>query len=131
MLLQMPLEEPVKKQFLQENWKYFHKYSLGCIGTLKNWLQDAYLLALDRSDKTITKEHLEETRLSGNRCAGMLEAIIDGESKMKKILSEGKLDSMLKQKTKSEEEKGTEAQSKTKVGNKNPGVCNSKRYVVG
>lgn len=131
MLRQMPLEESAEKLFFEEKWEYFYRYSLGCIGTLKLWLQDAYLLALDRRDKTITKEHLEETRISGNRCSGMLEAVIDGESKMKRIKSDGNLDSMLKQKDKGTKEKEAEAQTKTKVGNQKPGNHHPKRIPVG
>lgn len=88
LLLNMPLEQTAEK-LVDEDWKYFYTYSLGCIGSLKNWLMDAYSLAIKSESKTLTREHLEATRISGHRCLGMLQSIENGERNMEKIQSEG------------------------------------------
>ncbi len=95
LLIHMPLETTAEN-LIDSDWEYFYKYSLGCIGTLKIWLTDAYSLALDSKSNTITKEHLEETRKPGSRLSIMYDSILDGEKKKEYILSEGDLDAKLK-----------------------------------
>ncbi len=90
----MPLKK-TSEHLVDKDWRYFYKYSLGCIGSLKNWFMDAYSFALERQSKTLTKEHLEVTRISGRRSSGMLESILEGEKKMTNIKSEGNIDAKL------------------------------------
>lgn len=94
LLLHLPLEQTAEK-LADEEWRYLYQYSLGCIGTLKIWLKDAYSLALEEKAKTLTIEHLEKSRKSGHICSALLQSIEDGESTMKRILSEGNLEEKL------------------------------------
>lgn len=94
LLLHLPLEQTAEK-LADEKWKYLYKYSLGCIGTLKIWLKDAYSLALEEKAKTLTIEHLEKSRKSGHTCSALLQSIEEGESIMEKILSEGNIEEKL------------------------------------
>lgn len=80
LLAHMPLEITAEN-LVDYDWEYFYKYSLGCIGTLKIWLTDAYSLALDSKSNTITKEHLEETRKPGSSLSIMYDSILNGEKK--------------------------------------------------
>jgi Cdc6-like AAA superfamily ATPase len=77
----MPLEKTAEDLVIHD-FMYFYKYTLGCVGLLKDWFNSAYELALNDQAVTLTKNHLEETRISGQRSMGMLKSIIDGERKM-------------------------------------------------
>ncbi len=94
LLRSMPLEQ-TPEMLVDDDWKYFYQYSLGCIGVLKIWFMDAFSFALSLGATTLTKEHLEETRISGQRCSFMLQRIIEGENKMIKILSDGDISARL------------------------------------
>ncbi|WP_407306394.1 ATP-binding protein [Desulfosporosinus sp. SB140] len=83
-LRHMPLEKTAVA-LVKHDFMYFYKYTLGCVGSLKGWLNSAYDLALQDQAVTLTKKHLEETRISGHRSMGMLKSITDGERKMAKI----------------------------------------------
>lgn len=58
----MPLSEtpPLKQQY----WEFCYERSIGNVGTLKDWLTDAYDLALSESASTLTLEHLQQTAKS-------------------------------------------------------------------
>lgn len=111
---------------------YFYKYSLGCVGTLKEWFDRAYHLALSEDAETLTKEHLDLTRLSGRRCESILLGIREGEEKLALILSEGSLDESLgiTQKEKRTEEIIIENRKVTQRRSR-PFTRNPKRDVVG
>ncbi|KUO72187.1 MAG: hypothetical protein APF81_10960 [Desulfosporosinus sp. BRH_c37] len=83
-LRHMPLEKTAEA-LVKHNCMYFYKYTLGCVGSLKDWLNSAYDLALQDQAVTLTKKYLEEARISGHRCTGMLKSITDGERKMAMI----------------------------------------------
>jgi hypothetical protein len=90
LLLHMPFEQ-TSENLVDSDWEFFYTYSLGCIGTLKNWFTDAYSLALASNSNALTLEHLNETRLPGKRLSRMLDSIRDGEHRMEELLSEGDL----------------------------------------
>ncbi len=111
LLLNMPLEK-TSEHLIDKDWRYFYKYSLGCIGTLKNWLMRAYSVALDSQSKTLKKEHLDQTKITGLRSSGMLNSIIEGERTMESILSEGDISIKLGfGKTKEKTENSTDTQT--------------------
>ena len=88
LLRHMPLEKTAEALVI-DNFMYFYKYTLGCVGTLKDWFNSAYESALQEHAVTLTKKHLEETRISGHRCTGMLKSVLDGEKKLAVIKGEG------------------------------------------
>lgn len=128
LLQHMPLEQTAEN-LVDKDWTYFFKYSLGCIGSLKLWLMDAYGLVLDSKAKTLTKEHLEATKLSGHRLTGMLKSIEDGERKMKQIQSEGDIDSKLMLRKSEGESQSDSTKIQTK-GNTKPFERNPTRDIV-
>jgi len=94
LLRHMPLEKTAE-DLVRNNFMYFYKYTLGCVGSLKDWLNSAYDLALQDQAVTLTQKHLEETRISGHRCTGMIKSIYAGEKKLARIQSEGDIDEAL------------------------------------
>ncbi|AFM02254.1 hypothetical protein Desde_3991 [Desulfitobacterium dehalogenans ATCC 51507] len=124
-LRQMPLVKS-PENLVDQDFMYFYKYTLGCVGTLKEWLNSAYDFALLENAPTLTRKHLDETRISGHRSEGILNSIIKGEVKMKKIQSEGDLDKALcldrgkAQKTETNH-KETVKSSKALPGTRKPG----------
>lgn len=59
---QMPVPEMPD---LVGNWEYCYERSLGCIGTLKDWLTKALKDALDEDAHTVTLKHLENRAFLG------------------------------------------------------------------
>lgn len=75
----MPLQEEPN---LIEHWEYLYERSVGCVGTLKLWLNKSLQMALDEGAKTVTIKHLEEKCLSVNQCEKMITDILEGEMKL-------------------------------------------------
>ncbi|MEH1862103.1 MAG: AAA family ATPase [Nostoc sp.] len=73
---------------LVDRWEYLYERSLGCIGTLKDWLTRALKNALDRAATTVTLKDLQKRALSVAQCQKMFKEIQEGE----KELSETKED---------------------------------------
>ena len=76
---QMPVREMPD---LVGNWEYCYERSLGCIGTLKDWLTKALKDALDEDADTVTLKHLENRAWSAFKCRGMLKEIVEGEKQL-------------------------------------------------
>jgi hypothetical protein len=76
---QMPVREMPD---LVGNWEYCYERSLGCIGTLKDWLTKALKDALDEDANTVTLKHLENRAWSAFKCRGMLKEIVEGEKQL-------------------------------------------------
>ncbi len=75
----MPLlEEPD----LTEHVEYLYERSIGCVGTLKLWLNKALQAALEDNAKKLTLRHLEKCGLSVNQCEKMAGDSIEGEIKL-------------------------------------------------
>ena len=74
---QLPVQE--EPQLVQNHWEYLYARSLGCIGLLKQHLNQALRLALDEKAKTVTLAHLRKTALHKEKADLALEAILDGE----------------------------------------------------
>lgn len=74
---QLPVEcEP---QLLQNHWEFLYARSLGCVGLLKQHLNEALRLALDEGAKSVTLGHLRKTALHKEKVDLALEAILKGE----------------------------------------------------
>lgn len=83
--LHMPLEE---EPDLLSYWEYLYERSLGCVGTLKNWLNTSVGDALEEGAKTLTLKHLERRALSVAQCRNMLKTIKEGEHNHAQIEAE-------------------------------------------
>lgn len=76
----MPLPEtPALKQ---KYWEFCYERSIGNIGTLIDWLADAYDLALWENSSTVTLSHLQQTAKSASECEQMVLDAMAGESEL-------------------------------------------------
>ncbi|MBH8578327.1 AAA family ATPase [Nostocaceae cyanobacterium CENA369] len=66
----------------QKYWEFCYERSIGTIGTLKDWLAEAYDLALSENAKTLSLEHLKETAKKDYECENMALEAIKGEEKL-------------------------------------------------
>ncbi|WP_375469504.1 AAA family ATPase [uncultured Nostoc sp.] len=66
----------------QKCWEFCYERSIGNIGTLKDWLTDAYDLALSENATTLSFDHLKETAKSASECEQMALEAIEGETKL-------------------------------------------------
>ncbi|BAY33691.1 ATPase [Nostoc carneum NIES-2107] len=76
----MPLLEPPALR--EKYWEFCYERSIGNIGTLIDWLTDAYDLSLSENANTLTLEHLKETAKSASECEQMVLEAIEGEEKL-------------------------------------------------
>lgn len=67
---------------LVDRWEYFYERTLGCIGTLKDWLTRALKDALDQEATTITLKDLQKRALSVAQCQKMFKEIQEGERQL-------------------------------------------------
>jgi hypothetical protein len=72
---------PVKKEpQLVQHWEFLHAWSLGCIGLLKQHLNQALRCALDdEKAKTVTFDHLKKTAPSKDKVLLAMRDILKGE----------------------------------------------------
>ncbi|MDZ8071053.1 MAG: ATP-binding protein [Nostoc sp. DedQUE08] len=75
----MPLAETPN---LVDHWEYFYERTLGCVGTLKDWLTRALKDALDREATTVTLKDLQKCALSVAQCQKMFKEIQEGEQQL-------------------------------------------------
>ena len=78
----LPLKEPPD---LLKEWEYLFVNSLGCIGTLKGWLERALGPALEHNGGKLTRKHLEQKAIPSQNLSKMLEAIRKGEARMAEL----------------------------------------------
>jgi hypothetical protein len=72
----------MEPQLVQE-WQFCYERSIGCIGTLKDWLLRSLAEAVERGTPTITHDMLERHALSIDQCDTMLTAALEGERQIK------------------------------------------------
>jgi flagellar biosynthesis GTPase FlhF len=80
LLYRMPLSET--PLLVKKHWEYCYERSIGCIGTLKDWLVQALDLALEEKATTLTLSHLEQTAKLTSECIEMAEDAIEGEERL-------------------------------------------------
>lgn len=73
---QLPVE---REPDLLSQWEWLYARSLGCVGLLKQQLNQALGLALAEKAKTVTTAHLRKTALHKEKAEVALEAILEGE----------------------------------------------------
>jgi hypothetical protein len=77
----LPFREPTD---LVADWEYLFERSLGCIGTLKDWLTHSLSWALEKNQSTLTLSDLQEREPSVAQAGRSLEEILEGEKNLKK-----------------------------------------------
>jgi AAA domain len=83
---------------LEAQWEFLYERSLGCVGTLKEWLCRALSVALEEDGgRALRHEHLSRTAIPVSQCEQMLNEIIEGEVALKEDdRSVGRLRTLLK-----------------------------------
>lgn len=76
---QIPL---ISEPDLVTHWEFFYERTLGCIGTLKNWLTRTLKDTFDEGSDTITLKHLQRRALSVAQCQRMFAEILEGERQL-------------------------------------------------
>ena len=124
----LPFEE---KPDFESNWEFMYERSIGCIGTLKLWLNRAADLAGESNSKELSMEHIEKTALSVNQCIRMAKDAIRGEEffleteeKLEELHTLLGLNCIPAPAPPAQGNKG-------KRGRNKPGECNPKREKVG
>ena len=78
----LPLQEPPD---LLTHWEYLFVNSLGCVGTLKGWLEQALGQALEDKARTLTLTHLERTVKPPQSLLKMYQEIVEGEARIQEL----------------------------------------------
>ena len=73
---------------LVSQWDYCYERSLGCVGILKNWFQNALADAITEGATTVEMKHLEQRALSVAQCRNILKKIKEGENNQAQIEAE-------------------------------------------
>ena len=74
-----------KEDGLLEEMDYLYLGSLGCVGLLKDWLQDAYEKALYSHDRILTRQILADSIRSNAELKHIASEIREGEDRLKDI----------------------------------------------
>ena len=83
--LHMPF---IKEPDLVSHWDYCYERSLGCVGILKNWFQNALFDAINEGSDSVELKHLERRALSVAQCRNILKKIKEGENNQAQIEGE-------------------------------------------
>jgi energy-coupling factor transporter ATP-binding protein EcfA2 len=83
--LMMPLQQ---EPDLVSHWDYCYERSLGCVGILKNWFQNALFDAINEGANSVELKHLERRALSVAQCRNILKKIKEGENNQAQIEGE-------------------------------------------
>jgi hypothetical protein len=102
---------------LEKHCEYFMKYSLGCVGLLKNWWYRSLKNALEENAKTVRIKDFQAKELSAGRRKKIKEEAEKGEKDLAELYREAK-DS---NKSKPEEDLASRPKSRSrKVGERKP-----------
>lgn len=77
----LPLEQ---EPHLVPEWKYFYALSVGCVGTLKDWLTKALAEALETGAPTLTFEMMARYALTEEQCDQMTTDALEGEAQLER-----------------------------------------------
>ncbi|WP_193199844.1 ATP-binding protein [Nostoc sp. MG11] len=83
--LRMPLQQ---EPDLVSHWDYCYERSLGCVGILKNWFDNALFDAINEGSDSVELKHLERRALSVAQCRNILKKIKEGENNQAQIEGE-------------------------------------------
>ncbi|WP_013334992.1 ATP-binding protein [Gloeothece verrucosa] len=73
---------PNQPTITKQIWEFCFERSIGNIGTLIDWLTDAYDLALANDAPSLSFDYLKETAKSRLDCEQMIEEAIEGEARL-------------------------------------------------
>jgi hypothetical protein len=120
-----------EKPNLETNWEFMYERSIGCVGTLKLWLNRAVQLAVDSQATSVSMEHVEKTALSVNQCIRTAKDAIKGEEFF--LETEEKLEELhaLLGLNCDPTPPPPAQNGKRSRGKNRPGECNPKRVKVG
>lgn len=124
---------------LLQYWDFLYERSIGCIGILKEWLDECVKEALNKNQSAITYEILEKTAPSPAKALTIAEETISGEEKVREqgessYLLREKLGLRKNKKSKNEESiEKSSSKKKKDVGKRNPtrdqvGISESSGY---
>lgn len=124
---QLPVDEPAD---LLPLTKYLYEGCFGCIGILKNWLYQALCRSFSGTERTLTKTHLEQTRVEDVKLLKIAQECVDGERGLRseKTEAKAKLHDLLGYK---QIVNGNNAGKTKTKGTRLPGVRNPCRDAVG
>jgi hypothetical protein len=126
----MPL--PETPSLVEKHWEYCYERSIGCIGTLKDWLVQALDLALEEGTTTLTLTHLEQTAKLTAECIQMAKDAIEGEERLTDSNdSQSQLRELLNSKKQKVQEKQTDSGKGDKQQNNGSKSQPQKRRRVG
>ena len=84
MLIMFQMHLPLLKEpNLVDKYEYFYDGCVGCIGVLKDWLRRALEEAMEKGEKTLTKECLKRHAKSTHELMNMIREISRGEQSLK------------------------------------------------
>lgn len=72
----IPLE--IEPDFV-DHWEYLYTKSIGCVGTLKDWLTRSLEIALAQKEKTVSLKILESCALSDDQCENIALEVSESE----------------------------------------------------
>ncbi|MFO1444578.1 AAA family ATPase [Bacillus sp. Bva_UNVM-123] len=125
----LPLE---REPNLVDEWEFFYKRTIGCIGILKDWIFRTfkYHLHLDHNLKTLSMDSFSEFAHTIDQSYKMAEEAIDKEESLLPEQDEDNLDIKLNLSSEVEHEENNEDTNNDNKKRK-PGVRNPKRDAVG
>lgn len=113
----LPLE---KEPSLVDNYQFFYRRSIGCIGILKKLLEKALKRALDEKKKTITIDECSKVALTDAKCVQLIIEARNGENQLKQQSEkENELNRLLGMEEIQEEERSV-PKPKKKPGERDP-----------
>jgi archaellum biogenesis ATPase FlaH len=121
----LPLQETPD---LVGNWEYFYSRTIGCVGTLRDWIYHTlkYKLNQNKDIKTLTLKDFKKFEPTTDQAYKMAEEAIKGEELFEsQKQQEEKLNAILKL------DKVDEKENKEKKTNKKPGIRDPKRNKTG
>jgi len=75
---------PIESSFaLEDKHEFLMEWYAGCVGLLKDWIDRALVLALDKGDTKLMLSHLRHTAMSKGELGTILKEMEDGEKAMK------------------------------------------------
>lgn len=124
----LPFED---KPDLEGDWEFMYERSIGCVGTLKLWLNRAADMAIEGKSNKLSMKHIEQTALSVNQCIRMAKDAVRGEEffleteeKLEELHALLGLNCISVPSPSAQESKGNRGRNK-------PGDCNPKREKIG
>ena len=119
----------IEETNLVQYWEFLYERTIGCIGILKEWLNECLKEALNKNQLTISYELLQKHAPSPTKALRIAEETIDGEERLEK--QEEDLQSLKIKLGFKQEDKKKHGEEGKKSKNKNPGKRAATRDDIG